>query len=52
MLAVELVPTDADDAFYKANELGSHEQLWLGALLKNTLRRIYERKGRRLTDTI
>lgn len=51
MLAVELVPTAADDAFYKANERGFHEQLWSGALL-NTLTRIYANKGRRLTETI
>ena len=51
MLAVELVPT-TDDAFYKANEPGIPEQLWSGALLKNTLARTNTNKGRSLTDTI
>lgn len=45
MLAVKLVLT-ADDAFYKASELGALEQLWSGALLKNTLARILRKKQR------
>lgn len=52
MLAVKLVLT-ADDAFYKASELDIVEQLWSGALLKNTLARVHKKnKGRLVTDTI
>lgn len=47
MLAVKLVLT-ADDAFYKASELGIFEQLRSGTLLKKKTKN----KGRRLTRTV